>query len=64
MRVFPDPPEGGIPINHRHSIPYSEVIYCYFGKYAGPDAGLILWASAFSHHNQLKSAAPDMNRAH
>ena len=57
---FPEPPEGGFQIESPpFEVPaYSEVIYCYFGQYTGPDVGIdfmeVFQARPFSHHNQLK----------
>ena len=58
---YPDPPDGGLQILSPvfEVPPYSEVIYCYFGTYSGPDTGVnfyqVLEPSRFSHHNQLKT---------
>lgn len=64
-QIFPDPPSGGIQIKSPpfEVPPYSEVIYCFFGEYTGPDVGIdymkVFQADAFSHHNQLKVSSTE-----
>jgi len=61
---IPDPPEGGYQIITPPLTlePYSEVIWCYYGRWPGETVGvqsLTLYPDVLSHHTLLKSVPDD-----
>ena len=63
--TYPDPPENGLQIltPTLEVPPYSEVFFCFYGTYRGPDVGVVsLWShsvSDYNHHSLLMAASDE-----
>ena len=59
--THPNPPQDGYQIATPVMMvqPYSEIIYCYYGTYDGPDVGVVHFLpfthSSFNHHSILRT---------
>lgn len=60
--IYPDPPEGGLQILTPDLAipPYSEILWCYYDSWKGPDMGMTSFVELhpvqFHHHSLVKDA--------